>query len=153
MSNGFLTRLSAILIIIVGIMLYAFACSSKKKNNKIDELTNLISALGDTLKITKLSDSGHVASIQSITTSRVEDFIVMKIKDSTINALQELVKQNKKQLKNGGVAIVAKEETKVSISGPTIIEHTSYDTIDRPVFPVYTSLIKNEWYTIKTRAT
>lgn len=152
MSNGFLTRLSAILIIVVLLLLYILGCSKVKDGNKIKEQTNLITALNDTLKVTKYSDSSQKATIQSFTTSRVEDFLSMKVKDSAINALQSLVDKYKSQLKEGGSAIVIKGETGISAIGTTTIEHTSYDTVNNPVFPIYKAHITNKWFTIDTRA-
>jgi hypothetical protein len=154
MSNIFLTRLSAILIIVVLLLVYFLGCSVVKSAKKENEQTNLINALGDTLKLTRLSDSSQKAAIQAFVTEKIKDFYTIKSKDSTIVALQDIVRQNEKKLKGGGSAVVVKGETSIVSSGPTIIEHTNYDTVDKPVFPVYKATIieKRGWYTIKSRA-
>jgi hypothetical protein len=152
MSNTFLLRLSGILIITVLILLYVLGCNQLKKNTKIEEQSNLISALGDTLKLTRYADSSQKATIQSFSTKRIIDFTNMNVKDSIINALQSVVKQYKKELKDGGSAIVYRGEVAIQSTGPTIIEHTNYDTINNPVFPIYGAEIDNKWYNIKIRA-
>lgn len=152
MSNAFLTRLSAILILVVIILVYALSCNSRKKDKSIDELSGVISALNDTLKTTRYSDSSSKATIKAFSTQKVQDFLSLKTKDSTINELQKVVSQYKDKLKSGGSVVLVKGETNISGNGNTIIEHTSYDTINNPVFPVYTSTITNKWYNIKTRA-
>lgn len=152
MSNAFLTRLSAILIIIIALLLYYTGCMTKKKNKEIDKLHTFIAALNDTLKLVKHSDSSNTASIKAFASDKVEDLLVMKIKDSTINALQDVVSKYKKQLKTGGTAVVIKGETDISSNSPTIIEYTNYDTVPIPIFPIYKSVHNNKWYTIKTKA-
>lgn len=152
MSNTFLTRLSAILIIAVLLLLYFLGCGLHKKSREVDQLTNIVSALNDTLKIKTLKDSSQQATIQSLTTSKTQDFLALRTKDSTINSLQDVVKKHEKQLKGGGSAIVVKGETNISGKGTTTIEWTKYDTINNPVFPVYKANIVNKWYSIKTRA-
>lgn len=153
MSNTFLTRLSAILIIALIALLYSFGCNLRSKNQEIQQLFNLISALNDTLQIKVLKDSSQQATIQSLTTSKTKDFLALKTKDSAINSLQDVVKKYEKQLKGGGgVAVVVKGETNVSATGTTEVTWTQYDTINNPVFPIYKSTIKNKWYTIKTIA-
>lgn len=152
MSNIFLGRLSAILIIVVLLLLYFLGCSIVKANNKEDQQNNLVSALGDSLSILKMKDSTETAKIQSLTTSKTQDFLKIKTQDSTIIVLQDVVKQYKDKLKVGGSAVVVRGETNIESSGPTIIEHTSYDSVDRPIFPVYKATINNKWYTIKTKA-
>lgn len=153
MSNKFLTRLAAILIIVVLLLIYGIGCTYKGKNKEISQLSNLISAMNDTLKEVRLIDSSQQAVIQSLTTQKVEDFTSIRTKDSTIKALQTLVKKYEKQIKGGGSVTSVQGETNILGTGPTIIEHTNYDTISTPVFPVYTSNILNRWYTAKTRAT
>lgn len=152
MSNAFLTRLSAILIVVTVLLVSYVGCQTRKKDKQIDQLSNLISALNDTLKVTKLKDSSQQATIQSLTTSKTKDFLALKTKDSTINSLQNVVRKYEKQLQGGGAAVVVKGETNVTATGTTEVTWTQYDTIYNPVFPIYKSTIKNKWYTIKTVA-
>jgi hypothetical protein len=149
MSNQFLTRLSAILILVVAILLYCLGCSNKRKDDTISNQTNLIQALTDSLHTFKLNDSSQLAQIDILMSEKVEDILIMKSNDSAITALQNVVKKYEKQLKTGGSVTVVKGETKIADSSKTdqvyIPNHVDSGSVI--VYPTYKKLITNKWFT------
>ena len=151
MSNTFLTRLSAILILIVMLLLYFIGCNFKKHSRKIDEQANLITALNGTLKVSRLTDSSQKATISVLSTQKTSDFLAIKTKDSTINALQVLVKRYEKQIKPGGSITVVTGKTDITDSGKTNTVYLSDTTGGHPVWPTYKTLLLNKWYSANMR--
>lgn len=151
MSNSFLTRLSAILIVVIALLLYFIGCNVKKSNHKIDEQAQLITALNDTLKVSRLADSSQKATISALSTQKVSDFLAMKTKDSAINALQVLVKKYEKQIKSGGSVTVVSGKTDIKDSGKTQIVYVTDTTGGHPVWPTYKTILSNRWYTANMR--
>lgn len=146
MSNLFLTRLSAILLIIVAILLYLWISSVNKGNAKEDQLTNLLTAVTDTLRTIRTSDSSQKASIKSLTVQSTKDLLSIKTKDSAINALQDVVKQYQGKLKSGGAVVIVKGDTKIIDSTRTIVVP---DTTGK--CPRYEATLNKTWYTANLR--
>lgn len=143
MSNGFLTRLSAILLIIVLILGISFVTSMRKAHNKIDEQVNLIAALGDTLRTIRLENGNQKASISSLTTSNTDAFLKIKSQDSAIIILQRLTSIYEKQLKEGGSIVTIKGETVFKDTGST--KYVYYNTGDS-CRPTYHTTKFNKWW-------
>lgn len=147
MSNGFLTRLSAILIILVAILLYLWVHAVQKGNAENKQLSNLLAAVTDTLRTTRLSDSSQRVSINSLTVQSTKDLLAIKTKDSSITALQQVVTEYKSKLKDGGAVVIVKGDTKIIDSSKTIVIHDTVAKCD-----TYIASINKPWYTANIRA-
>ena len=146
MSNVFLTRLAAIMLLIVAILFYFWVTAVSDGNAKENRLTNLLNAVTDTLRTVKLSDNTQKATINSLTVEKTKDLLSIKTKDSSIIALQTVVKQYEKQLKNGGSVIVVKGDTKIIDSTKTIVVKDSSGRC-----PKYMAKVTSSWYTANLR--
>lgn len=146
MSNSFLTRLSAILLLIVAILFYLWVHAVRKGNAETKQLTDLLAAVTDTLKTTRLSDSSQRATISSMTVQSTKDLLAIKTKDSSITALQQVVKEYQGKLKNGGAVVVVKGDTKIIDSTKTVVIKDSTGRC-----PTYEAKINKTWYTANLR--
>ena len=81
-------------ILLIG-LLVAYYLSSKNTTTTLTamkEQENNIAALQDTVKTVVNEDSSKTSTIRAFEASAYEDFIAMKMKDSTIQSLQNLFK-------------------------------------------------------------
>lgn len=115
------------------------------KNQDYVEQVDLLEASNDTIKKWKDSNGKAFAKIRVLETREVETFLKLESKEKTINDLKNLVKQNKKKLKNQGSASIIKSETKIDTVTKTIVVK---DTITNK--PIYKSFVKDKWYEINT---
>lgn len=141
-------------MLVMVILLWVQGCYNKRGDNKADK--QLIEALNDSLRHYKDKDSNNVAVISVIQTARTKDFISLKIKDKEIAELQALVKDNKKQLKAGSVALTAAITTIAELKGrkPEIV-YQKGDTVIKDgikyLYPTYLDTLKNKWITLAAR--
>lgn len=146
MSNQFLTRLSAILLVLL-LLLGVFAIRTiRNQGHTIDEQVNLIVALNDTVKTVRLENGDQKATIKSLSTGRTEDFLTIQSQDSSIRHLQQIVRDYKGKLSSGSSVVTVKGETIIRDTGSVRV-----DTVSNPVWPTYTSLITKKWYTANMR--
>lgn len=92
-----------------------------KQDQKVNEQTNTIAALGDTIRQHKDSEGRLVSTITSFQSQSSKDFIKLKTKDSTITELQKVVKTNNNRIKNSGSATIFTDQTNIDQSGKTTI--------------------------------
>ena len=108
----------------------------------------LIEASTNELKTWKDKNGQSLAKIQVLETRNEKTFLAFKSQDSTIQELQDLVKQNRKLFKNSkGTASIIKSETKIDTIAPTVVSQDSDSN------PIYTAFIKDKWYNINSVAT
>lgn len=118
-----------------------------ERTSRIEQET-LIEASNYKLKTWKDKNGKNLAKIQVLETRNEKTFLAFKSQDSTIQELQNLVKQNRSLFKNSkGTASIIKSETKIDTIAPTIV------TKDTTNNPIYTSSIKDKWYNINSIAT
>lgn len=119
----------------------------KEKEARIEQET-LIEASASELKLWKTKDGENLAKIQVLETRNKNTFLAFKSQDSTIQELQELVKENKKLFKSSqGTASIIKSETNIETAGETLVSQGEEES------PTYSSHIEDSWYNIKTVAT
>jgi len=141
----FSTLKSVALIIVIFILLKMYL---GERDSRIEQEL-LIEASTDELQLWKNKDGENLAKIQVLETRNEKTFLAFKSQDSTIQELQQLVKQNRKLFKNNkGTAGIIKSETKIDTIAPTLV---SLDSLNNS--PVYTANIKDKWYNINTIAT
>lgn len=112
--------------------------------NKKESQETLYNAAQDTLKITRNELGQQVASIQVLQTTNKKQFLDLKTNDSTIIALQQLVKKTK----NLQSAIVVVNHTSNSISGNTVVTNSGDSIIKDSlvyVYPEYSFSRVTEW--------
>lgn len=150
-ENSLLRAILALTIVALAIAIIIAVVNvrtNRKAQAELREKTNLLEAINDTLRISKLENGGQKATILALNTQSIKDFLTIKSKDSTIVGLQKLVEIYKEQLKPGGSVTVVKGETNINAGGKTIVTVT--DTVRKDSFiyvhPTYKSLIQNDWY-------
>jgi len=112
------------------------------------EQETLVEASTDKLQVWKNKDGENVAKIRVLETSNRDTFLAFKSQDSTIQELQQLVKENRELFKSSnGSASIIKSETNIDVGAVTEVTQDE-DTGT----PVYTSDTKTKWYEIKTVA-
>jgi len=139
----FSTLKSAVLIIAFFIMLRMYF---GEKDSRIEQET-LIEAANSELQVWKNKDGENVAKIQVLETEKKETFLAFKSQDSTIQELQQLVKENRSYFRDHkGAAGIIRSETTIDTSGVTRVAKDSLKN------PIYSSNIKSKWFDIKTIA-
>lgn len=119
------------------IFLVVLMCTREHKYTKVlSNFKTTQKALEDTIKVTKNELGQSVGTTSVIQTSNPEDFLLLASKDSTIQKLQKLVKDNKKKLKGQGIAAVINSEGTIDITVPTVIDSTNKSS------PIYKSEYK-----------
>ncbi len=135
--------ISTIAIIVLCILLWR-GCEGEGETEKMYQ------ALNDSLVKTRNSLGQEVSTRQIIEAANKKDFLAIRSKDSTIIALQKLVKNTKNVL----AATVIKNQTYNSISGNTTVNGrdtiVSGDTIK--IYPEYTLTRFNKWENISIKA-
>ena len=118
-----------------------------ERTSRIEQET-LVEASTDELQKWKNKDGENLAKIQVLETRNQKTFLAFKSQDSTIQELQDLVKQNRRLFKNSkGSAGIIKSETKIDTTAATVVSQ------DKDNSPIYTSSIKDKWFTANTIAT
>lgn len=142
MNKEKIYKITSIVIIVILILLNLKSCQNTK--NTINDYSQTINALSDTVTSYRTKDGMQVAKIQLIETEKLQQFLEIQSKDAEIIKLQEEVKKNKKRIGNSGSVTVVTNTTEVQSSDTTYI--TSKDTIIRNdtvfIYPEYSSLIK-----------
>lgn len=142
MNKERIYKITSIVIIVILILLNLKSCQNTK--NTINDYSQTINALSDTVTSYRTKDGMQVAKIQLIETEKLQQFLEIQSKDAEIIKLQEEVKKNKKRIGNSGSVTVVTNTTEVQSSDTTYI--TSKDTIIRNdtifIYPEYSSLIK-----------
>lgn len=119
-----------------------------ERESRIEQET-LIEASTDELQKWKNKDGENLAKIQVLETRNQKTFLAFKSQDSTIQELQALVKQNRKLFRDSkGAAGIIKSETKIDTIAPTLV---SQDSLNGS--PIYSSFIKDKWFTANSIAT
>jgi len=141
------TQFVIALLIIVGILLFR----SCKGDLDLKEQIGLYEAAQDTLSQTRNELGEQVSSIALFKADKKKDFLKMKSNDSTIIALQKVVKEYKGKLKT---ATVLGTSTNDNGSSSTV---TDYDTIytdtGNYMSPIYKTDWEEEWSVGKIVAT
>lgn len=142
MNKEKIYKITSIVIIVILILLNLKSCQNTK--NTINDYSQTINALSDTVTSYRTKDGMQVAKIQLIETEKLQQFLEIQSKDAEIIKLQEEVKKNKKRIGNSGSVTIVTNTTEVQSSDTTYI--TSKDTIIRNdtvfIYPEYSSLIK-----------
>ena len=140
----FSTLKSITLIIAFFIMLKMYF---KEKNFRLEQEL-LIEASTDELKTWKNKNGENLAKIQVLETRNEKTFLAFKSQDSTIQELQDLVKQNRSLFKSSkGTASIIKSETKIDTITPTEVSQDINND------PIYSATIKDKWYNVESTAT
>lgn len=106
-------------------------------------LQDLQAALNDTISQTRNKYNQQVTSISVLQTEREKDFLKLQSKDSTVKALQLLVKNYKGKVQS---ATVASMETTDSGKTVTVIKHdTVYIDGVPEIKPIYTTAWNETW--------
>lgn len=105
--NKIKLALLALLVILVSAINIKRCVRDRKEEQSI---TNTITALNDSITTWRNKYNQQVAKIGIIES---ENFLKIKSKDSTINSLQDLVKEYKRKIKDGGSAAVIITETNI----------------------------------------
>lgn len=108
-------KILAIILLVLALLFSLEQCGSNLYNLKEKEA--LMESMEDTLKTWKDKDGNNKARISTLETTSAKDFINMKSKDAEIVRLQNLVKENKGKLSNGGSAIALTTEGKYTYKG------------------------------------
>ena len=142
MNKEKIYKITSIVIIVILILLNLKSCQNTK--NTINDYSQTINALSDTVTSYRTKDGMQVAKIQLIETEKLQQFLEIQSKDAEIIKLQEEVKKNKKRIGNSGSVTVVTNTTEIQSSDTTYI--TSKDTIIRNdtvfIYPEYSSLIR-----------
>lgn len=130
------------------VIVLLFFLSRSCNSNKIDSALSL--SIYDSLTIYRNAQGEQVAEISVLQTENKKQFLAIKSKDSSIIALQSLVKKTNNLLS----ATILKNATSNNVSGITTVY--SRDTIRKDsviyVFPEYTFARKNQWENIQVKA-
>lgn len=137
------------LVLALIVALFVFNESNMKLNREVKEKSGLISSLQDTLKVVRNRDSSLTATISTLETDNVKQFLNLQVKDSSILALQNLVKDYKSKLREAGSsATKLTTDTKVDTKSPTQVNPR--DTVKGDslvyIYPSYKSEFNlNNW--------
>lgn len=134
-------------VIVIGIIIFLWNMYSNKQI-ELQEQKNLVEAATDSLKTWKDKDGKNMAKISVLETTNTKTLLEFESTNKTINELKSLVKTNRSLLKKQGSASIIKSETVIDTTASTIVK---IDSITKS--PIYESAVKNEWYSIKSRAT
>lgn len=137
-------KITIIVLIVIIILLLLMGCRIYcGQKAKIASQKTFINALTDTLHTYINKEGQQVAKIALLETESARDFLVMDIKDATIQKLQEEVRKYKGKLGPGGSVTVVSNTTEATGTNTTVV--TVRDTIERNdtifLYPEYTSTI------------
>ena len=119
-----MTKTTKILIILllaaIGSGVYFFL-RNRNTQQKLADQTSMVSALSDTVRITKnakdSSESAIIASFGITKSSLIQQ--IKNTEDEGIRRVQELEKKHRSELKNGGAILSTANNTKVNTTVPT----------------------------------
>lgn len=144
-KNINITGLIVAFLAIIALLILLY--KNKKLRDEVKEKNNIVTALNDTLKITRNKDSSTTATITSFQISRAEDLLKLKTSDSTVVRLQHLLAEEKKSIGSRGIAAVFTNTASINTTMPSIV--TSKDTVVkdsvRYLYPTYTGNIDWEF--------
>lgn len=134
-----------VIVILLGVAILLFSLLSEKISD-YKEQVELYNSITDTLRIWKDKDSLNLAKIQVMQTDKASDFIKIKNLTGTNLELQNLIKRQRKQIKDLNTALILKEETVIRdttrlyypIEGDTLIFSKS----------VLLDTLKNNWINV-----
>lgn len=130
-------RIIAYSIIILLAFLLFRSC---ERTNTLQELQT---ALNDTLTQSRNKYNQQVSTISVLQTEREKDFLKLKSKDSTVKALQKVVKDYKGKLQS---ATVASTETTDMGKTVTVIKHDTVYIDGKPELkPIYSTSWSERW--------
>lgn len=128
------------IFVLFSIIMYILYDIVKEKQKYIDMYKQSQSEL----QVIKNKDGTETAKNESISGVDIKDFVNAIFKDSAMIELQQLVKENNRNIKKGGSATNFGTQTTIDKSS------TTYVTYENDSFPIYTSNYKDKWidYTI-----
>jgi len=140
-------------IIILSVVILVLALySNYLRGKEIEVAGKLNTSLNDTIIFWKTREGHHKAKISVLESRNTRDFVKLSTKDTTINKLQKLVKENEKYLKKQGSVSIIEMETKLDTVIKSIVNNNiklepSGDS------PIYTAPIKmGKWINGETVA-
>ena len=117
--------------------------------NKSTQYLALEGAVNDSIMQYRNRNGELVDQIISVETNKISDFLKIKMQDSTIKELQELVNMNKKSLKPGSNATIVKTIIKIDTLVDTRTEFdTVYNNDTVKLYPVYDFNLNDEWINV-----
>lgn len=138
-------KLLAIVLGIITIIIYIDSCNKIKQVEK--EHTAFVEALNDTITVYKNREGNLVTSISVLASNNAKEFYQLNIKDSTIQHLQDVVKDYKNKLKAGSSVTTVTSESSIKNTNPTIVvppkEPLPLNSI--PIYPTYRDTMSNQW--------
>lgn len=141
------TQFVILLLVIVGILLFR----SCKGDINLKEQIGLYEATQDTLSQTRNKNGEQATSIALLKADRRKDLFKIKTNDSTIIALQKVVKEYKGKLKSATVVGVSTNDN--GSSSTTTDYDTIYTDTGRYVSPIYKTDWNERWSAGKIIAT
>jgi hypothetical protein len=122
---------------------------ASKLDNRIEskESAKNITALLDTVEHYKSKNGANVAHIGLLQFANAQQLLRLQTKDSSLQALQNLVKEYKTSLKKRGAVIYGEINTNLSHRDRTIVFPKDTVRIDSfiYVYPTYKDTLNNEW--------
>lgn len=141
---------AVILFIVLAVSMQVKSCNKIKQAE--DNSIHLINALNDSVSYYKNKNKELVATVDVLETTKVDQLLQIKSKDSSIVVLQSTVKDYAKQLKSGGSVTNFTSNSKVKIKDTTTIAKTDTVRVDSMVYvyPTYITSKQNKWlnYTV-----
>ena len=134
-NKSYFTIFLILLILLLATML---RCSNLSKKYQSD--ISLYENINDSVVIYKNKYNENVSKIFLLKAENTKQFLRIQSDKEDILKLQELVKDYKKQLDNGGAIVYIKGET---IFDTTIIKQTEFITINNKLY--YEDSINNNW--------
>jgi hypothetical protein len=107
------------LILLLAITTGVAITVSSQKEDKYRDAKALMASMEDSLKVMRNRDSSLTATISVLETENTKQFLSLVSKDLDILNLQELVRQYKAKLKDGGSATILGTDTKIDTKNPT----------------------------------
>jgi hypothetical protein len=130
-----LRKVKRAIVVIVAICLVVYLWKSCEASKKLAETQTMNSAMNDSIKTWKDKEGNFKAQIALIQTEKTKYFTEWATSDSTVIALQKLVKQYEKKLSKGGSATIIHTDADIHLSEPTVVTRDSVAPCD----PTYTS--------------
>lgn len=127
-------KLKTILLGVLGVICIILYINMSNTSKEYGELQTLHSNSISEIEFYKDKDSLNGARINVLQSENIELFTSLSIKDSSIIALQEIVKENKRYLKNRGNVSTIDSNTDTNVVAPTEIIYQLKDS-----FPTYKS--------------
>lgn len=138
------------LVFLIGIIIVTsmYSCEHKKNKQlekKLQESNNLLASSQDTLQIVLNEKGQQSARISTMETEKVQTLLELQARDKDIKWLQEIVKNNKNDLKKPGDGVIVVEGK--TVFDTVYIQPTTGEEWGKKVI---TRGFTNEWITYST---